>query len=105
MDWKSFFQVAVPLIGAICLIAGVVLYRKGVDDAKSFEGELRYLLACIRLFPVTDVAYKTINDQFTKINKMKGRDKEQVIVAFVEFAHKFHAFMKPGPEAEIKNTE
>lgn len=105
MDWKSFFEVAVLLTGIIYLIAGIALYVKGRDDAKSFEGELRYLLACIHLFPVTDVAYKTIRDQFTKINKMKGRDKEQISVAFVEFAHKFYAFMKPGPEAEIKNTE
>ena len=105
MDWKLFFEIAVPLTGVICLIAGVVLYVQGVDDAKSFEGELRYLLACIHLFPVTDVAYKTINDQFKKINKMKNRDKEQISVAFVEFANKFHAFMKPGTKAEIKNTE
>lgn len=96
----------IAIIGAIALMVCAGLYVKGKEDAETFDGELRYLIACIRLFPVTDVAFETINKQFDKINKLPGRDKKQVSVAFVEFAYKFkELFPALGDEANLRNVE
>jgi hypothetical protein len=77
-------------IGLVFLVA--ILYVKGKEDAETFDSELRYLLACIHLFPVTAVAFKNIKKQYDKVSKMKGRNGEQVNVAFTEFAFKFRRF-------------
>jgi len=103
---ETIFNVVIPIIGALAFIAGVVLYVKGRDDANCFDSELRYLIACIRLFPLSDMAFKSIQDQFRKVNKIKGRDREKISVAFSEFAFKYRQFFPAlGTEAEIKNTE
>lgn len=99
-------NISLPILAAALLMFIACLYVKGKEDAETFDGELRYFLACIHLFPVTDVAFETIQKRFSKINKIKRKDREQVSVAFTEFAFKFRQFFPAlGAEAEIKNTE
>lgn len=83
-----------PLIATLCLIVIAVLYVKGKEDAETFDGELRYLIACINLFPATQVAYDTIRKQYDKCKDMKHRDKEKLSIAFVLFKNIYREFFE-----------
>ena len=78
-----------PLIGFLCLICIAVLYIKGKEDAETFDGELRYVITRVRYCPATDESFKHFREEFKRLNKMPGKNREKLDVAYVEFKRKF----------------
>ena len=78
-----------PLIGFLCLVAVAVLYVKGKEDAETFDGELRYVITRARYCPATEESFKHFKEEFKRLNKMPGKNREKLDVAYVEFKRKF----------------
>lgn len=94
------------IITALSLIAVIILVIKGCNDAKTFDAELRFLIWKIRSVPVELAYFKHLEREFEKINKLPEKNREQVSVAWCEFARRFKEFFPEfGPEANVKNVE
>jgi len=78
-----------PLIGFFCLICIAVLYVKGKEDAETFDAELRYVITRVRNCPATNASFEHFRDEFKRLNKMPGKDREKLDVAYLEFKRKF----------------
>ena len=78
-----------PFIGFLCLVGIAVLYIKGKEDAETFDGELRYVITRIRYCPATEESFKHFREEFKRLNKMSGKNREKLDVAYVEFKRKF----------------
>ena len=78
-----------PLIGFLWLVAVAVLYVKGKEDAETFDAELRYVITRVRYCPATDESFKHFREEFKRLNKMSGKNREKLDVAYIEFKRKF----------------
>jgi len=78
-----------PFIGFLCLVGIAVLYVKGKEDAETFDAELRYVITRVKNCPVTDASFKHFRDEFKRLNKMPGKNREKLEVAYKEFKRKF----------------
>ena len=85
-------NILLPILAAVLFMAVVVLIVKGSDDAKTFDGELRFVIWKIRNSPVDLTHFKHLEREFERLNKMKRKNREQIQVAWVEYARKFIQF-------------
>ncbi len=85
-------NILLPILAAVLFIVIVALYVKGRDYAKTFDGELRNLICKIREYPVDLAHFKHLEREFERLNKMKRKNREQIRVAWVEYARKFIQF-------------
>ncbi len=85
-------NILLPILAAFLFIVIVALYVKGRDDAKTFDGEIRFVIWKIRNSPVDLAHFKHIEREFERLHKMKRKNKEQIQVAWVEYARKFIQF-------------
>jgi len=78
-----------PFIGFLCLVGIAVLYVKGKEDAETFDAELRFLVTRVKNCPVTNGSFLHFSDEFKRLNKMSGKNREKLDVAYREFKRKF----------------
>ena len=75
---------------AVLAIFIVTTIIRAIDDAKTYDADLRCFVYRMRNLPVNEACFQCLKDEFAGL-KRRGRD-ERLDVAFVEFAHKYKSF-------------